>query len=58
VAMSDASSDVSPLEPMISEQHHVRLDSGASTASSSDDGDGMYLFFIYYLLASELLTRI
>ncbi|KAH9963433.1 hypothetical protein BGW80DRAFT_1438595 [Lactifluus volemus] len=39
VAMSDASSDVSPLEPMISEQHHVRLDSGASTASSSDDGD-------------------
>jgi hypothetical protein len=49
VAMSDASSDVSPLEPMISEQHHVRLDSGASTASSSDDGDGMYLFlFITY----------
>ncbi|KAI0250171.1 hypothetical protein BJV78DRAFT_1128414, partial [Lactifluus subvellereus] len=40
VAMSDASSsDVSPLEPMISEQHHVRLDSGASTASSTDDFD-------------------
>ncbi len=39
--MSDASSDVSPLEPMITEQHHLRLDSGVSTASSSDYGDGV-----------------
>ena len=41
VAMSDASSDVSPVEPMITEQHHMRLDSGVSTASSSDYGDGV-----------------
>lgn len=40
VDMSDAS-DVS-VEPIISEQHHVRLDSGASTTSSSDFGDGMF----------------
>ncbi|KAI9437576.1 hypothetical protein H4582DRAFT_2111788 [Lactarius indigo] len=39
VAMSDASSDASPLEPIITEQHHMRLDSGVSTASSSDYGD-------------------
>jgi hypothetical protein len=39
VAMSDALSDVSPLEPVTSEQHHMRLNSGASTASS-DYGDG------------------
>ncbi|KAI9452475.1 hypothetical protein BJY52DRAFT_1205662 [Lactarius psammicola] len=39
VAMSDASSDVSPVEPIITEQHHMRLDSGVSTASSSDYGD-------------------
>jgi hypothetical protein len=40
VAMSDASCDVSPTEPMTTEQHHMRLDSGVSTASSSDYGDG------------------
>lgn len=40
VAMSDALSDVSSLEPAASEQHHMRLNSGASTASS-DYGDGM-----------------
>ncbi|KAH8995271.1 hypothetical protein EDB86DRAFT_1189060 [Lactarius hatsudake] len=39
IAMSDASSDASPLEPIITEQHHMRLDSGVSTASSSDYGD-------------------
>lgn len=39
--MSDALSDVSSLEPVTSEQHHMRLNSGASTASSSDYGDGM-----------------
>jgi hypothetical protein len=39
VAMSDALSDVSSLEPITSEQHHMRLNSGAST-SSSDYGDG------------------
>ncbi|KAI0301068.1 hypothetical protein B0F90DRAFT_1810269 [Multifurca ochricompacta] len=39
VAMSDASSDVSLLEPIISEQHHMRLDSDASTSSGSDFGD-------------------
>ena len=38
--MSDALSDVSSLEPVTSEQHHMRLNSGASTASSSDYGDG------------------
>lgn len=38
--MSDALSDVSSLEPAASEQHHMRLNSGASTASS-DYGDGM-----------------
>jgi hypothetical protein len=41
VAMSDALSDVSYLEPVSSEQHHMRLNSGASTSSSSDYGDGM-----------------
>ena len=41
VAMCDASSDASPLEPIITEQHHMRLDSGVSTASSSDYGDGV-----------------
>jgi len=40
VAMSDASSDVSPIEPVTTEQYHMRLDSGVSTASSSDYGDG------------------
>jgi hypothetical protein len=40
VAMSDALSDVSSLEPVTTEQHHMRLNSGASTASSSDYGDG------------------
>jgi hypothetical protein len=39
VAMSDELSDVSSLEPVISEQHHMRLNSGASTSSSSDFGD-------------------
>lgn len=41
VAMSDALSDVSSIEPasVISEQHHMRLDSGASTSSNSDYGD-------------------
>ncbi|KAF8269233.1 hypothetical protein EI94DRAFT_1771331 [Lactarius quietus] len=39
VAMSDASSDVSPVEPMTTEPHHIRIDSGLSTASSSDYGD-------------------
>jgi hypothetical protein len=43
VAMSDGLSDISSLEPVISEQHHMRLDSGASTASSSDYGDGTSL---------------
>ena len=43
VAMSDASSDVSPIEPMTIEQHHMRLDSGVSTASSSDYGDGVFI---------------
>ncbi|KAH9983627.1 hypothetical protein BJV74DRAFT_797332 [Russula compacta] len=39
IAMSDVS-DISPLEPIISEQqHHMRLDSGASTSSGSDCGD-------------------
>jgi hypothetical protein len=38
VAMSDVS-DVSPLNTVVSEPHHMRLDSGASTASSDyDDG--------------------
>jgi hypothetical protein len=41
--MSDASSDVSPVEPMTTEQHHMRLDSGVSTASSSDYGDGVFV---------------
>lgn len=45
VAMSDALSDVSSLEPVSSEQHHMRLNSGASTASS-DYGDGMSLHAI------------
>ena len=40
--MSDELSDVSS-EPIISEQHHMRLDSGASTSSSSDFGDGASL---------------
>jgi len=40
VAMSDAVSDISSLEPVTTEQHHMRLNSGASTASSSDYGDG------------------
>jgi len=39
VAMSDALPGISSLEPVISEQHHMRLDSGASTSSSSDYGD-------------------
>ncbi|KAH9961501.1 hypothetical protein BC827DRAFT_1202439 [Russula dissimulans] len=48
VDMSDAS-DASPLEPIVSEQHHVRLDSGASTASSSDfDDASAYPPFDYY----------
>ena len=41
--MSDASSDVSPIEPMTIEQHHMRLDSGVSTASSSDYDDGVFI---------------
>ena len=45
VAMSDALSDVSSLEPVASEQHHMRLNSGAST-SSSDYGDGMFPYVI------------
>ncbi|KAI9456300.1 hypothetical protein F5148DRAFT_1277144 [Russula earlei] len=49
VDMSDALSDVSPLEPIISEQHHVRLDSGASTTSSSDYDDApTYPSFNFY----------
>lgn len=40
VPMSDVLSDVSSLEPVTTEQHHMRLNSGASTASSSDYGDG------------------
>jgi hypothetical protein len=58
VAMSDASSDVSPLEPMISEQHHVRLDSGASTASSSDDGDGVSILYLLSLVPELIMMRI
>ena len=52
VAMSDESSDVSSLEPVISEQHHMRLDSGASTSSSSDFGDGasLHAFLIVFKL--------
>jgi len=47
VAMSDALSDVSSLEPVTSEQqHHMRLNSGASTSSSSDYGDGTSLHTI------------
>ena len=38
VAMSELS-DVSSLEPVTTEQHHMRLNSGASTASSSDYDD-------------------
>jgi hypothetical protein len=45
VAMSDESSDISSLEPVISEQHHMRLDSGASTSSSSDFGDATAFTF-------------
>jgi len=45
VAMSDALSDVSSLVPVISEQHHMRLDSGASTSSSSDFGDATTFTF-------------
>jgi len=40
--MSDALSDVSSLEPVASEQYHMRLNSGASTASS-DYGDATVL---------------
>jgi hypothetical protein len=40
--MSDSPSDVSPLDNVVSEPHHMRLDSGASTASS-DYGDGASL---------------
>ena len=52
VAMSDALSDVSFLEPVTSEQHHMRLNSGASTTSSSDYGDGTppHVFVIAYKL--------
>ena len=58
VAMSDASSDVSPIEPIITEQHHMRLDSGVSTASSSDYGDGVF-FFSFLAIGSEfILMRI
>lgn len=54
VAMSDASSDVSPVEPIITEQHHMRLDSGVSTASSSDYGDGVYL--VFFAIGSEFIS--
>jgi hypothetical protein len=39
--MSDAQSDVPVLDTVVSEPHHMRLDSGASTASS-DYGDGAF----------------
>lgn len=51
VAMSDELSDVSSLEPVISEQHHMRLNSGASTSSSSDFGDGVSPCLRYCLQA-------
>jgi len=48
VAMSDVS-DVSPLNTVVSEPHHMRLDSGASTASSDyDDVAPAYPSFSFY----------
>ena len=52
--MSDALSDISSLEPITTEQHHMRLNSGASTASSSDYDDGMSPHA--FVIASQLMT--
>lgn len=53
VAMSDELSDVSSLEPVISEQHHMRSRASTSESSSSDFGDGVSLHA--FVIVSELI---
>ncbi len=54
--MSDVP-DVSPLNTVVSEPHHLRLDSGASTASSDYD-DGTCLCCSIYISVLILVTHI
>jgi len=48
IAMSDAQSDVPVLDTVVSEPHHMRLDSGASTASSDYGDASAYPSFNFY----------